>query len=425
MADSAERGQTSFRRSGGSVDCSRSSVWDELVRATLLLLLLIGPVRADDPAFELERFDGERIRGAVTGLDRDHVRFADDGGREHTIPRDDVLYVRRIDERRPVSPRDVVLIANGDRLAARAVRGDEDGLVANWFAGSVEIPLETVRGIGWRLPRDSGAWWETVSRLRRDADDEGDRITLENGDTVAGEFRGIGPDGVSLAVAGAETSIPLPRVGLLAFDPTLVDLPAAPERTVLVRLGDGSRLTARQVAFEEDSLRIETTFGPTLRVQRTALAELRFTGGRARDLSDRQPVAYEFTPWLGTEWSWQRDLAVTGGPLQLGGRSHQKGLGMHATSRVEYDLEPADESFRATVGLDDSAGEGGSVVFVVRVDGREAYRSEVLRGGDRPIRIPAVDVRNAGRLEFVVERADRGDVLDRANWCDAVLTRAE
>jgi hypothetical protein len=60
------------------------------------------------------------------------------------------------------------------------------------------------------------------------------------------------------------------------------------------------------------------------------------------------------------------------------------------------------------------------VVFRVLVDGHERFASPILRGGDAPVPV-SVDVRGAKKLELMVDYADRGDVLDHADWLDARL----
>ncbi|MBI2477669.1 MAG: NPCBM/NEW2 domain-containing protein, partial [Planctomycetia bacterium] len=106
-----------------------------------------------------------------------------------------------------------------------------------------------------------------------------------------------------------------------------------------------------------------------------------------------------------------------------------KGIGMHSTSRVAYNLDRKYRSFQAEVAIDDHAGQQGSVVFRVltEVDSdageskwRLAFTSPIVRGGDRPLPI-AIDVVNATRLALVIEMADRVDTRDYANWLDARL----
>jgi hypothetical protein len=50
----------------------------------------------------------------------------------------------------------------------------------------------------------------------------------------------------------------------------------------------------------------------------------------------------------------------------------------------------------------------------------EAYKSGIVRGGDRTLPV-SVDVTGAKGLTLTVDYADRGDELDHADWLDARL----
>ena len=106
---------------------------------------------------------------------------------------------------------------------------------------------------------------------------------------------------------------------------------------------------------------------------------------------------------------------------------------MHSTSRLAYTLQGEYATFEADVAVDDAAAGQGSVVFRVFVEGPDpdgklqwaaAYESPVRRGGDPPLPVK-VDVARAQRLALIVEFADRGDILDHADWLDARLIRKE
>jgi hypothetical protein len=50
----------------------------------------------------------------------------------------------------------------------------------------------------------------------------------------------------------------------------------------------------------------------------------------------------------------------------------------------------------------------------------EAYKSGIVCGGDAPKRV-WVDVAGAQGITLVVDYAERGDKMDRADWLDARL----
>ncbi len=81
------------------------------------------------------------------------------------------------------------------------------------------------------------------------------------------------------------------------------------------------------------------------------------------------------------------------------------------------------KSFEAEAGIDnnyDSKGEKGSVVLVVEVGGKEAFRSGVRRGSDPPLPV-RVDL--GGAREFTLRVLDAGDgpAYDQTDWAEAFV----
>jgi hypothetical protein len=112
-----------------------------------------------------------------------------------------------------------------------------------------------------------------------------------------------------------------------------------------------------------------------------------------------------------------------GGFLSLRGRLVPAGIGVTSGTTRTWKLAGEYQQFRATVGIDDAALGAGSVYFQVVVDGTVAWRSDLITGTSDPVEIPPVDLTDAKELSLVVEFADRGSVLDYANWCQPVLIR--
>jgi len=125
---------------------------------------------------------------------------------------------------------------------------------------------------------------------------------------------------------------------------------------------------------------------------------------------------------LGESWPIRPDRCVLGGPIRLGGRRFDRGLGVHAPCEVVYELGGRFRRLLAKVGIDDASNGLGSVVFVVIGDGEELWRSGVIRGGDAPV-VVSVDVRGVRRVTLRAEEADGLDIGDLADWADARLVR--
>ncbi len=114
----------------------------------------------------------------------------------------------------------------------------------------------------------------------------------------------------------------------------------------------------------------------------------------------------------------QRDRSITGKPLTIGGRTFGKGVGTHADSVLWVELHGRATRFTAHVGVDDGAGERGSVRFYVYVDDEPLFESPLMKGGDEAV---AVDVDLTGRRKLVLIAASAGDGIDfdHADWAEA------
>ena len=110
--------------------------------------------------------------------------------------------------------------------------------------------------------------------------------------------------------------------------------------------------------------------------------------------------------------------ANDGGPLVIGARSFDKGIGVQARSRVLIHLGGACDRMQADIGLDQSAGPDASVRFEVWTDGQRRYQSAVKTPVDACEAID-VDVSGARWLELLVDDTGDSAAGDSADWADA------
>ncbi len=116
----------------------------------------------------------------------------------------------------------------------------------------------------------------------------------------------------------------------------------------------------------------------------------------------------------------QAAKSVDGNPLRMGGRQFQTGIGSHADSEFLIRLDGKADEFRAWVGIDAEVGERGSAGFIVLTDGRTAWQSGVMRGGQPPKEVK-VSLTGVTRLALQVTGGDDGIDYDHADWADAVI----
>jgi hypothetical protein len=187
-------------------------------------------------------------------------------------------------------------------------------------------------------------------------------------------------------------------------------------------LGGGERLTGRWVKLTPDVLTVRLDWGAELDVPVLSLSRIEVKNGKLVYLSDLKPSEARQTPYLDGARPFKSDLSVSGRPLRIGGRTFRRGLGTHSKTDLTYTLDGGYGSFEAVLGIDDTVGAQGSVVYRVFGDEKLLFESPVLRGGDVPIEMK-VDVKRVLILRLEVDYADGGDVADHANWGDARLLR--
>jgi hypothetical protein len=197
-------------------------------------------------------------------------------------------------------------------------------------------------------------------------------------------------------------------------------------------LRDGSQLRGPIASWQDGKLVLDhKVTGKPVTLAETALLSVTMKNGRYQYLSDmefaRQPEERPF--YLPGDFKYEdylfkvrRDQAQGGGPLSIRGRTYAKGLGVHAISRLTFNVNRSYKRFLADVGLDDSAGDLASVEFKVYADGKLVWESGVLR---RSTGVKTIDIEilNVTQLVLEVTAADNADIQDRANWANAKVVR--
>ncbi len=120
-------------------------------------------------------------------------------------------------------------------------------------------------------------------------------------------------------------------------------------------------------------------------------------------------------------WGWpQKNKSVDGNPLRIGGRTFEHGLGTHADSVLYIALDGGGRRFTAMVGVDDESADRGTIEFRILADGKEIYKSGVMRGGDTARKVD-VDISGVDMLVLTVTSGGDDINYDHADWADAML----
>jgi hypothetical protein len=109
-------------------------------------------------------------------------------------------------------------------------------------------------------------------------------------------------------------------------------------------------------------------------------------------------------------------------PLLDSGKIYATGLFAHSPSRYVYDLGGKWKSLRGEAGLHTAfQSQAFGIVFVIKADGREMFRSDVIR--DATHAHYDVDVSGVKTLELLVEKATDGNGCNWGLWLDPTLFR--
>lgn len=306
--------------------------------------------------------------------------------------------VRRLAESR--GAQDQILLENGDTLTGMIER-------------TVRVPRGRAAGLTPAAPRPVGA-----------AADGDDATRANSGDDLE--------PGVSIKTLAGTLSVSFDRVAAIAFRglPTSAEPFVGPH--VLLGFADGSLLDVKSARRDGERFTVtladDTTFESDPQWLWGDAVFVQPLGAGVVYLSDLPELGYKHVPLLDREWSFGRDRNVSGLRPRNGGAAWIKGIGMHSTSRLAYELNGGYASLQAELAIDDAADRHGSVVFRVYVDRGEgtwqnAYESPIVRHGDAT-RAIQVDLRGVLRMALIVDAADWGDVGDHANWLDARLVRS-
>jgi len=109
-------------------------------------------------------------------------------------------------------------------------------------------------------------------------------------------------------------------------------------------------------------------------------------------------------------------------PLLDSGKIYATGLFAHSPSRYVFDLGGKWKTLRGEAGLHTAYQPAAlGVVYVIKTDGKEVFRSSIIRGATHADY--AVDVAGVNTLELLVENADEHNWANWSLWLDPTLFR--
>lgn len=384
-------------------------------------LLMGSPQDAAGPSLVLETLEGVQTRRSL-----DAAALSDPRQEGAVFLRYEGLAAPRPAGTR--SLRATISLHSGDWVRAW-VRGGDDSTLTVEPARGVEMVLsiEEVSSLTLptRLPKDGST---TVA-----APQEGDRLYVQRGrgvDQIDGVLLGFTEEGLTFEGRLGQADYPWDEVAALFVEDLGEQTLEPPKVPVTVELVGGGRLSGGLKRVDGTGVTLERSQG-SLHLPAVLVGELAVDDGSYGFLSalpvvDAGPVTLFGTDDdLGMIYPHRVDRNCLDDPLTSGGRVWSRGLGVHAPSRLTWDLDGQWSSLRALAAIDDSSLDNrhpGSVVFRILADGEQVWESPLLRGGDPPQAIQ-LDLKGVKQLVLEVDPATEAFVSDRANWLRPILVR--
>jgi len=402
-----------------------------LSAALFVLLCILTPtaIAAEDrpPNFEARTADGKSPAGELLKLgDKWDLRLG--GANPADIAAGELVVLRRVAKDLPNRPAGSHLVfTNGDCVSIHRVKLEGERVVfqlndegrTEWKA-----PLSAL-SVVWLTPPADLAERDKLRRRWAAEKRTRDVVHLRNGDTVEGILTSLDDSAVQLDVDKKKVRLILENVAAVTLSTELASVPKPKGPFGRVILADGARLSLAKSACDDGkTLTATTLYNTTVRIPLADVIALYIFQGNAVYLSDLKPSKFDWKPFGNLDWPPVADGSVSGRDLRLAGSAYDKGMGLHAESRLTYDLAGNYRWFEALVGLEELGdGKTGSARIKVLVDGKpRPLDLEELSDKTKPLPI-RLDVKGAKELTLVVEFGKRGDVLARVNWIDARLLK--
>ncbi|MHC4931521.1 MAG: NPCBM/NEW2 domain-containing protein, partial [Planctomycetota bacterium] len=260
-----------------------------------------------------------------------------------------------------------LFLSNGDRLRG-TVRGEGSHLALEGGGiTGLRVPLSAVRAV--RFGRLLGGLQARYSEVFERERAKGHDVVVVRRDTrpfpIAARVLSVTENSITVLTGDQKRDLAAHKVyGFVrAADPDSKEGNGA--LRVRLDLHGAARIT-----LPLEKITNEAILGGGATVARSEVARINFRGPHLAHLSDFEPISVKEVGLFGDAPGWRRDRMVLGGPLQMDGRRYERGLGVHAYSRLEFVLRENWRSLFVRCGIDDAAGREGAALFRILADGK-------------------------------------------------------
>ncbi|GMU33164.1 MAG: NPCBM/NEW2 domain-containing protein [Planctomycetia bacterium] len=406
-----------------------------MIISLLIPLLLTAPdkpvpraAQAAPPSrWLLETVEGATLEGEILAIDNARRVVLRIDGAERAIPLDDLTRIARTaDADSPqgnLGANCTIHLSDGGVLEAKLLEGAAGKITVDiGINRAVTLPISGLAGIRFNTVSQGTALTEFSSRLKQPEKGRDLLLAVRDGGTVVlpGVLESLTSESWSFRIGRKVQTGALDRAFGVILGGVAVSSAGGKVR---IRLDGRREFSADVVSADPDSLELDAGPLGRLSVPWRAIRGIDVRSERVVFISDLEPVDIVQYSVIDASWPPQKDRSVTGLPLIVDGRLYERGLGVHATTRMTYALDGAYASFVSTIGIDDAAGPRGRAVFRVICDGRVAYESSpVGPGAATAIRVPTDGV---NQLILECDPGPDLDISDHCDWAGARLIRAK
>ncbi len=402
--------------------------------AIWVLLLAIDPrnLRAE----EIWLHDNSRVYGIVQGVNASgQLIIKEPTGTLKPIPIEDIIAIRFLG-RNPLlvqSGMQNFRMVDGSSLRGQIANNKGDFVTLNTaLSGTISLDLAHVKGflalpmIGFSGRKAE----ELLARPYQEATSALDLVLDRRGSLYPGVVRGLELTQLLLDHEDLLQVVPVRTTylaGVRLADATRVTPPQwKGEIRVRIHGRDGSRIqgSLNKIHFGVWQVQPAWDRQSTLELDVNEISLVQILGGRVQYLSQLDPVDVRESTILAPPQPYQMDQSSQGDAIRIAGKRYPWGIGVHADSRLTFDLAKRFQHFQADIGIASRIGDRGSVIFEVLGDGKSLYQSPLVTGSEENPRKVKVSVAGVEKLTLVVTNAGDLDLGDVANWGSARVIRS-
>lgn len=304
----------------------------------------------------------------------------------------------------------VLHMAGGDRLGGQpvSIKGN-DLLWENPVLGQLRLPMKRLIGI------------TQPGKMPPDARPRMDIVSLANGDTLKGIVTNIGDGKVAVQADAGNSEIALSSVASIDFAAT--GNAAMPDKAFRIRFEDGSSIVAPTLSLSDDHLKLDLSKDENRQVDLKRIIAIEQVNGPVSWLSTRTPIESIYVPYFGNRLLYpaRMDANYRGSDLRFGDQRFVRGIGVHAYSRLAWNLDGSYAGFRTRYAIDGDS-PLADVTVRIKLDDKVAYEKQHIHAG---VLSPVVllELKDAKRLTLEVDFGEAGGAQDRLNWIEPALMK--